>query len=116
MSKKLREFENMSFKNVCFICIQDHMSLDFKQFLNVLISKIGQTSLRTANIKSAIKKKTYLSSLCLYFIKTVPVMTSIIQIEFPPQVATLDVVFKGSKGSGSNTTSQICKVNNETHH
>ena len=35
----------------------------------------------------------YLSSLCLYFIRTVPVLTSTIQIEFPPQVATLDVVF-----------------------
>ena len=52
----------------------------------------------------------YLSSLCLYFIRTVPVLTSTIHIEFPPQVATLEVVFVWSLGSGSNTTSQIWNV------
>ena len=54
--------------------------------------------------------QTYLSSLCLYFMSTVPVTTSIIQIEFPPQVATLEVVLLGSLGSGSKTTSQIWKM------
>ena len=49
----------------------------------------------------------YLSSLCLYFMRTVPVLTSMIQMELPPQVATLDVVLSGECGSGSNTTSQI---------
>ena len=49
----------------------------------------------------------YLSSLCLYFIRTVPVFTSTMQIEFPPQVATFEVVFVWSFGSGSKTTSQI---------
>ena len=51
---------------------------------------------------------THLNSLCLYFIRTVPVLTSMIQIEFPPHVATLDVVLEASSGSGSKTTSQIC--------
>ncbi len=54
-------------------------------------------------------RDTYFSSLCLYFMRTVPEVTSIIHMEFPPQVATLDVVFSGWWGSGSKTTSQIWK-------
>ena len=36
--------------------------------------------------------------------RTVPLLTSIIQIEFPPHVATKLVVFVESVGSGSKTT------------
>ena len=54
--------------------------------------------------------KTYLSSLCLYFIRTVPEVTSMMQIEFPPHVATFEVVLSGLWGSGSKTTSQIWKT------
>ena len=50
---------------------------------------------------------THFNSLCLYFIRTVPVLTSMMHIEFPPHVATLVVVLEASSGSGSNTTSQI---------
>ena len=43
-------------------------------------------------------------SLCLYFINTVPEFTSMMQMEFPPQVATRLVVLAASLGSGSKTT------------
>lgn len=36
--------------------------------------------------------------------RTVPLLTSMIQIELPPHVATRLVVFVGSEGSGSKTT------------
>ena len=35
-------------------------------------------------------------------------LTSMMHIEFPPQVATLEVVLEASSGSGSKTTSHIC--------
>ncbi len=46
-------------------------------------------------------------SLSWYFMRTLPVLTSMMQMLLPPQVATLDVVLSGACGSGSNTTSQI---------